>query len=673
MIPILYETMVEGTVPSTFGLGHLTDALRCEVSEERNGKYELVLEYTSEGIHAEDIQVNRFIMAKPNFTDDPQIFRIYKVGKVMNGKFTVYAQHISYDLSGKVISAGMAGSCTAACLLLQASAGNFTISTDKNVSADFTIKEPSSVRSWFGGKQGSLLDVYGTAEWYYDNYDCVLKLNRGQDRGVELRYGKNLTDLSQEIDMSNLCTGVIPYYIDDETNTKVVGTKVSTGLVLDVDRDQAVDFSSDVDPESSTPIATQLATLASNYIANNIFTRVFSSITLDFVQMGELKDRVDLCDTVHIFFEPLGISVALKCIATVWDVLQERYIQTTFGDSRNSIADTIVNQQQEVKDVVSNIMTAIDRATDLISGNLGGYVVMHDTDADGKPNEILIMDTEDITTAVNVIRMNQAGIGLSTTGYAGPYRTAITASGIVADEITTGTLNANLIKAGVISDVAGNSTIDMTNGQANLFQLIARRDLTIKNTNGDDRGYISQINNGNGIVLRFYDSTGTNYVIRLEQDGDKGYLYLCNGNGDVKVRLEADEDNGQTFGVLKLYNNNGDKTIELDGKSGRVKGTGAFDKVYDSAVQRPMTNIGDWWTFTTDFQGLFVVGKVVSTGSRTTTIIPIEMLNSTPTRFYLSDESNYLSFDCSVDGDLAKVEIAAKSSTGFIEKVYGMF
>ena len=647
MIPILYETMVEGTVPSTFGLGHLSSALRCEVSEERNGKYELVLEYTSEGIHAEDIQVNRFIMAKPNFTDDPQIFRIYKVGKVMNGKFTVYAQHISYDLSGKVISAGTAGSCTAACLLLQASAGNFTISTDKNVSADFTIKEPSSVRSWFGGKQGSLLDVYGTAEWYYDNYDCVLKLNRGQDRGVELRYGKNLTDLSQEIDMSNLCTGVIPYYIDDETNTKVVGAKVSTGLVLDVDRDQAVDFSSDVDPESSTPIATQLATLASNYIANNIFTRVFSSITLDFVQMGELKDRVDLCDTVHIFFEPLGISVALKCIATVWDVLQERYIQTTFGDSRNSIADTIVNQQQEVKDVVSNIITAIDRATDLISGNLGGYVVMHDTDADGKPNEILIMDTEDITTAVNVIRMNQAGIGLSTTGYAGPYRTAITASGIVADEITTGTLNANLIKAGVISDVAGNSTIDMTNGQANLFQLIARRDLTIVNDNGDVKGYLSQIDNGNGIVLRFYDSTEQYYAVRLEQDGNAGNLILSDSNGN--------------------------QTIVLEGDTGRIKGTGAFDKVYDNTINPALSNIGSWWTFTTDFQGLLVVGKVVSTGSRTTTIIPIEMLNATPTRFYLSDEGNYLSFDCSIDNGLAKVEIAAKSSSGFIEKVYGMF
>lgn len=671
MIPILYETMVEGTVPSTFGLGHLTDALRCEVSEERNGKYELVLEYTSEGIHAEDIQVNRFIMAKPNFTDVPQIFRIYKVGKTMNGKFTVCAQHISYDLSGKVISAGTAGSCTAACLLLEASAGNFTISTDKNVSADFTIKEPSSVRSWFGGKQGSLLDVYGTAEWYYDNYDCVLKLNRGQDRGVELRYGKNLTDLSQEIDMSNLCTGVIPYYIDDETNTKVVGAKVSTGLVLDVDRDQAVDFSSDVNPESSTPIATQLANLASNYITNNIFTRVFSSITLDFVQMGELKDRVDLCDTVHIFFEPLGISVALKCVATVWDVLQERYIQTTFGDSRNSIADTIVNQQQEVKEVVSNIITAIDRATDLISGNLGGYVVMHDTDADGKPNEILIMDTEDINTAVNVIRMNQAGIGLSTTGYAGPYRTAITASGIVADEITTGTLNANLIKAGVISDVAGNSTIDMTNGQAKLYELIAKRNFSVIDENNLLKAYLSTLVNGTaGLFIR--DVTGQSpRAILSNSNFDRGDLALYDENGVLRVRIYGD-------GGLVILDANGNTVIDLAGSSGKitasqVKAPNSFDKVYDNTVNPALSNIGSWWTFTTDFAGLFVVGKVVSTGSRTTTIIPIEMLNSTPTRFYLSDESNYLSFDCSVDGGLAKVEIAGKSSSGFIEKVYGMF
>ena len=665
MIPVLYETMTEGTVPTHYGLGPLTDCLRCEVNEERNGKYELVLEYAAEGIHADDIQVNRFIMAKPNFTDNPQIFRIYKVSKTMNGKFTVNAQHISYDLSGKVISTGIAGSCTAACLLLEASAGNFTITTDKTVSADFVIKEPSSVRSWFGGKQGSLLDVYGTAEWYYDNYACSLKLNRGMDRGVQIRYGKNLTALSQEIDMSNLCTGVIPYYIDDETNTKVVGAKVSTGLVLDVDRDQAVDFSSDVDPESATPIATQLATLASNYITNNIFTRVFSSITLDFVQMGELKDRVDLCDTVHIFFEPLGISVALKCVATVWDVLQERYIQTTFGDSRNSIADTIVNQQQAIKETVDNVSTAIERATDLITGNLGGYVVMHDTNADGKPDEILIMDTEDINTAVNVIRMNQGGIGLSTTGYAGPYTTAVTASGIVADVITAGELNASLIKAGVISDVAGNSTIDMTNGQATLYELVAKAYSRV--IDADTNDVLAQMVAGlTGGYLQLYNrnnKTGA-YISVLAGGGD---VQLNDSNGNTRAHFWIGSQHGD--GIINLMDSNGDVTVELVGEDGRLRAKNAFEEVYSGTL----SNVGAWWTFLTDFAGLLIVGKVRASGSRLTTIIPVKMLDSTPVRYQLADETNWISFNASIVDGLVKVEIAAKSSDGFIEKVYGMF
>ena len=106
MIPILYKKVTEGTVPTDYGIGVLTDCLSCEVTEERNGSFELRLTYSAQGIHAEDIQPDRIIKAKPNFNDDPQLFRIYKVGKNMNGQFDVYAQHISYDLSGKVIASG---------------------------------------------------------------------------------------------------------------------------------------------------------------------------------------------------------------------------------------------------------------------------------------------------------------------------------------------------------------------------------------------------------------------------------------------------------------------------------------------------------------------------------------------------------------------------------------
>lgn len=453
MIPILYNTITEGAVPTNYGVGPLTDCLSCEVTEERNGPYELTLVYAAQGIHADEIIPNACIMAKPNFSDDPQLFRIYKVGKTMNGRFEVKAQHITYDLSGKVITTGTASNCTTACALLEAQAGSFTINTDKSVTADFEIKEPSSVRSWFGGKAGSLLDVYGTAEWHYDNFTCSLLLHRGADRGVEIRYGKNLTQLSQEISIENLVTAIVPYYIDSETNTKVIGEKVTTDLMSDVIKDIAIDFTSEVDTESATPIEEQLDNLTHRYIDNNILTRAINTIKLDFVQLSSLQDRVDLCDTVHIYFEALGISASVKCISTTWDVLMDRYTSCTFGDAQSDITDTIIQNEKKIDEKVSRtqLEATVIHATEQITGNLGGYVVLHDSNADGEPDELLIMNTDDIATATDVWRWNQSGLGYSSNGYGGPYGTAITADGqIVADFITTGALSANLIKGGTL-------------------------------------------------------------------------------------------------------------------------------------------------------------------------------------------------------------------------------
>ena len=87
------------------------------------------------------------------------------------------------------------------------------------------------------------------------------------------------------------------------------------------------------------------------------------------------------------------------------------------------------------------------------------------TNADGEPEEILIMDTDDISTAVNVIRMNQAGIGFSTDGYDGPFSTAWTIDGhFVADFIDTGNLNATLITTGVLKDHGSNFQLDLSTG-----------------------------------------------------------------------------------------------------------------------------------------------------------------------------------------------------------------
>jgi len=610
MNPILYATVTEGTVPSNYGIGVLTDCIKCEIKEELNGSYELTMDYAAEGIHAADIVPGAVLKAKPNYTDDPQLFRIYKVGKTINGRFTVNAAHISYDLSGKVIASGSAGSCVAACALLEGSAGNFTINTDKTVSASFSVSEPSSVRSWFGGKQGSLLEVFG-GEWYYNNYTASLKQSRGADRNVTIRYGKNLVDLSQELNMENLVTGVIPYYKDNSTDTITTGTKVSTGLVLDHDRDIAVDFSEGVDPESGTAITTQLATLAAAYIAKNNFVNINNSITLDFVQLEGLTERVDLGDTCHIYFEALGVSASIKCIATVWDVLEGRYTSTSFGEAKTNIADTIATAEKEVKEKPSTSMMdkAITRATEMITGNLGGYVILHDADGNGYPDEFLIMDTADITTATKVWRFNKNGLGYSGNGYAGPFdKIALTADGkINATEITTGTLNADLIKAGTIEDVNHKSSIDMTTGQARLYMFDAVERFRLIDANDDKKAEITHSNINGSILKLFRDNLtegarlGSNGDVVLSDAGgveqvniyvtaNGGHILLKNTQGNTGVSVftltnggnialyNANGETRATFfisdsldsGFIRLFNTNGDRNIYLEGDDGTI-------------------------------------------------------------------------------------------------------
>lgn len=569
MIPILYKTITPGTVPSDYGVGVLTDCLGAEVTEERNGQYELVLTYAASGIHAEEITVLSYIKTSVNFTDDPQLFEVYKVGKVLNGKFTVNAKHISYDLSGKLIVSGTASSCAAACALLEAQASPFTIRTDKTTVGTFKITEPSSVRSWFGGKEGSLLDVYGTGEWKYDNFSAFLYLHRGADRNVTIRNGKNLTELSQEMDIENLATGVMPFYKDQDGNV-TAGAIVPTGLTLNYEKNIAVDFSQDVDPESDTPILTQLATLGARYVANNNLTVPTNSITIGIAQIGELSERIDLCDTVKIYYEALGITATADCVAITWDCLQERYVKATFGSAKTNITDTFSQAVKQLADTASKSYTAqaVARATDLISGNLGGYVINgHDSNGDGYPDENLIMDTPDINTARKVIRENLGGIGLSTTGYAGPFQTAITAEGIVADAITTGILNANLIKAGVISDTQGNSTIDMTSGQANLHNLKARNGLYLVDDNGNIRGYFKEEGVGES-HLSLVDSQNKPLAQMFIASANGGVITVDNVNHKEMARLSA--ENG---GILRIMNSQGTTVAYLWSPSGNKDGS----------------------------------------------------------------------------------------------------
>lgn len=587
----------------TNGLGALTDCISCEVTEERNGEYELVMEYPMTGVHFDELALRKIIFAKPNATDGPQAFRIYFISAEINGVVTVNARHITYDLSGIPVVPFTATSAGAACsgLMSNAQVSNpFSIGTQIGTIADFKVDVPSSVRSWFGGKEGSLIDVYG-GEWHYDNYTATLKASRGQNRGVVIRYGKNLIDFEQEKNCEEVWTGVLPYWADEE------GTVVRANIIniegsFDYRRILCLDLSQDFEEQ---PTTAQLTARAQTYIrANNIGVPKVS-ITLDWAQLNE---QVELCDTVTVVFERLGIETTAKCVRTVWDVLKDRYSSIEIGDARTNITDTIHNLQQEEekqKTSVSNAMLrAIANATALITGNEGGYFIVHDSNGDGFPDETLWMDTNDIDTATKVWRFNQAGLGFSSSGYDGPYGLAITMNGeIVANFITAGVLRGIRIENGestFVVDENGNVTANslsssnatITGGDITLTTQNILSGLHLRSSNTNDNkvdigGYIitKETSLGSwkwiGMTLQSLDTSNN---VKIAFTGDTGDIYNT-GHLVAKGTYSTTSTTGSWLRILS------DGTIVRDGSSSKrykhditSKLTEDPEKLYDVEV-----------------------------------------------------------------------------------------
>ena len=474
MIPILYS---ENTTQfNTNGLGRLDDLIDCTVTEERNGEFYLIATIPITSRMYPLIGLSKIIYAVAHDGDDGQAFRISKISKPFDGKVEIEAQHISYQLSWIPLKPFTAGNCPEAISkIVPMSAENnpFTFWTDIQTVANYSQDVPASVRSRLGGTEGSFLDVYG-GEYEFDNYMVKLHSARGQNKGVTLRYGKNITDIKQEESIESTYTGICPFWQGNDGNLVTI-----SGYVVESEyashypfnRTKIVDFSSEFENE---PTGAQLLAKAQSYINSNNIGIPSVSIDVSFValwQTEEYKDianleRVQLCDTVTVLFDKLDITVTAKVVRTKYDVLTERYNEITIGSVSSSLATTISGMDNEVtqniKAAKSEMQKAINNATAQITGAKGGVVQTH-FNADGEPYEMTIANNKNLASATKVWRWNIGGLGFSGAGYDGQYRTAITQDGsIVADFITTGTLDAS--KATITNINASNITTGTLKG-----------------------------------------------------------------------------------------------------------------------------------------------------------------------------------------------------------------
>lgn len=511
-------------------IGWLSECTACEATEERNGVYELELVYPIGATHANDIVTDCYIKAKPNQTSANQLFHIYKVSKPINGEFTVYAEHVSYILSGyPVPTVSASGNAqvainailTAAKNQLGKSTGFTAATTDITLSSSINLSNVSA-RAALGGVEGSVLYTYG-GEYEFDNYTIKLHKSRGKDNGVRIAYGKNMTELKCDVDMSASYTGIFGYVkTDDISLTSSYNVTNTSGISS---RILVRDFSSDFG--SNAPTQSLLDAAVQKYAEDNDINSIKASVTVSFVNLAQSPEyaniapleAVNLCDTVTIYHKELGVNIKAKVIKTVYDTIAEKYTKIELGSARTNMSSIISQTVKEATDakniaisskseVTEAYQEAIANATAAITGNSGGYIRLNPSE---NPQELLIMNTADASTATKIWRWNLSGLGYSSTGYNGTYKTAITQDGhIVADFVDTGTLTANIIKAGIMQSANGEFSFNLESGH------IEASDINI--TGGDinlDGGQLSILNNDgykadfSGGVVELYQGAGT--------------------------------------------------------------------------------------------------------------------------------------------------------------------
>ena len=541
------------------GLGAISDSISCTVNEVRNGAYELKMTYPATGKSFQEIQNDRIIFCKPTPYSVSQPFRIYRITKPINGVITIYANHISYDLSGIPVSPFTAGSAIDVMQKMEDHAvveSPFEFYTNKTTNADMSVSVPSSSRALLGGQTGSILDVYG-GEYEFDRFTVKLLNKRGSNNGVSIRYGKNLTSIEQDTNISSVYTGIYPYWKDNEEGYLELPEKiVKASGTFPKEKIQPVDLS---DQFEEKPTETQLRKVAQQYIERNNIGVPTVSIQVEFValeQTEQYKDiaileKVMLCDEVNVEFPDLEISAVAECVETEYDVLANRYTKITLGEATTTIADTVVSNTEEIKEKPSYsfLDKAVSNATNWITNGAGYMVAVKDTAGNWK--EICSLDTPDIETAINVWRWNNGGFGHSSKGYNGPYDTAITQDGqIVANFITAGEMNAGVIKTGLLKGHKGNAYFNLDTGELSSNKLTdadnANQYAIIGNLNGS-KGihYFNKDDYSNGQLISIYGTKVGNILTSGINLGENlSFMILTDKNTNSRDAVMFLDKNG---------------------------------------------------------------------------------------------------------------------------------
>lgn len=465
------------------GLGVLKDISDTVITEQVNGVFDLSFYYPLNGRLIKKIKEGNIVRAKTK--KGYQAFRINSI--IKNDDFLgifVHAFHISYDLAYNFIEdtyiqkKGGAGALTQ---VLEKALIPHNFKSTSTVTGEFSSRlvRKNLLSAIMGNDENSLLSR-GGGEFERDNFQINWKQSIGKDRGVKIKYRKNLVGLNFKVDEFDVITQIMPQgydglflpekYVKSPLINKYHTPKIAKKEYSDIiskekskDNENAIDHNQALDKLRQRANQEFIKGVDKPRITCDV-EFVDLSQTVEYEQYKQLEE-VYIGDTVTVYHPKLDVDVKIKIESYQYDPLSDSYINLTLGNSENTMlkafsnADKALSSVEELKNNIQEALLekAIETSTNLINNGFGGFVKYY-------PDKILIMDTDSETTAKNVWQINKNGIGHSSTGINGPYKFSWTIDG----QFNTEFIGAHSITANKLASDVGQSLDLSSNESINL-------------------------------------------------------------------------------------------------------------------------------------------------------------------------------------------------------------
>ncbi len=524
-----------------------------EITRSCNNTFSFYGNYHLRGDNVKQIKRKKYIKA---FTENGtyQYFRIKSVKKNLSG-VAITATHLGYEANRNFIQSlyvpnGNGKQIMAKLKESLAFSQPFKYESDVTSNHQFTVNQANPIEAIIGSNNGNEnLSSICDAELDMDNYTLNLKKRIGEDKGFRIDFGKNLAAIEETIDDSSVVNrlflvGGVP---DDTDYNKPQNPVTFSYLSVSGVAEEDVQIARRENSECKT-VADLKKWGQSLFDKDRIHEpkvthevdMVSLENTLEYQELYKEVSGLRFGDTVHVSLKNLEIEVQERMIEYVWYPTICKYKSIVLGNDlemyTSSIETQVTSVKQKLETRSEELISAVNNATQWITGNKGGYVLLDPKDA---PERILIMDKPNAKDAKKVWQWNVNGLGYSSTGINGQYGLAMTRDGhIVADFIKAGTLEGIKIRS-----VNDKFIVEMYNGKVRFIRNLGNGKEeemvaftpSLNNETGQLNGVGLVQNPGYKFAISSKNSDGTfSNVVRIPADstGSKSKLELF---GDVHI------------------------------------------------------------------------------------------------------------------------------------------